>query len=269
MLLDASKLTLPKVSPDGLIALDIISSDDPDVKALENCILRDPLLASTIIKYANSPLYRRQDKISNVSTAIRLLGLKNIRSAVVKATLSSMAENPSPTNQIAWQHGTDIALLCRLIAQLIKPEIADDMEFIGLIHDMGLLLLINNFQDIYENIIADSVSDGSAINTLEKERLDVQHDIIAMSFLDQFRLPENYTTLLCNYHSHDRIENLDTVEDFYTAILDLAHHIWQSVMPHEDHFQETIVQQMTELQELLDFPEDNIQEIIVYLESIT
>lgn len=262
MPIDLSQLTLPSISPEGLKVLDIIAHAEPDIKLLEKTILSDPTLASTLIKYANSPLYRRANQVSNVPTAIRILGLKSIRSAVVMATMHAMADPETATSRAILNHNLDIALLCKLIAQKSFPESSDDLEFLGLIHDMGMLILNQSFPDEYQQLFTRAIDENSAVSTLEEKSLELTHDIIMAAISERFRLPETYVDVLANFHIHKPINSLEQRIGHYTCILDLAHHLWPSIANEAEYFPEEIVDSREKLSILLDLKEPQLEEII-------
>lgn len=262
MSVDLSQLELPTVSPEGLKVLDIIASDEPEIKLLEKTVLSDPTLASTLIKYANSPLYRRANQVSNVPAAIRILGLKNIRSAVAMATMRAIAEPETAISRTILNHNQEISLLCRLIAREFAPEIADDMEFLGLIHDMGMLILSQSFPQEYQQLFARSLEEQTAIDTLEEQRLEITHDIIMAAVSERFRLPENYVDTLANYHTHRAVSSTEMLTELYLCILDLAHHLWPEITREQTQFSETIVEGREKLSILLDLKEPTLQKIV-------
>lgn len=251
MKIDPSQLAFPHVSPEGLDSLNIIAQPEPDVRKLQAVILRDPILAGMLIRHANSPLYRRSQPITNVPSAIRSLGFKSIRSAVVMATLHSN-ELSGPASQSVWQHSTATALAARLIAQHIIPAASDDLEFLGLIHDTGMLVLASNFPDQYQDILQRSKAEKKPVDQLEIEVFELQHSNIMHSFLEQFRLPANMIKLLCNFHCHTAIDSIQNDDQRQLCILDLCHYLLEMI-DREQHapFRETIIEPLSKLQQLL------------------
>jgi HD-like signal output (HDOD) protein len=63
---------------------------DISFQELEQTISLDPGLTSKVLRVANSALYARQNQISNLRSAITLLGFNNIRNLVLLVTASSM-----------------------------------------------------------------------------------------------------------------------------------------------------------------------------------
>jgi len=262
MSIDLSQLVLPSVAPEGLKVLNIIANPEPNIKLLEKTILSDPTLASTLIKYANSPLYRRAHQISNVPTAIRTLGLKSIRSAVAMATMRTMMAPETAVSRAILNHNLDIALLSKLIARKTQPQLADDLEFLGLIHDMGMLILNQSFPEEYQTLFTRAIDDKISITTLEEERFELSHDIIMAAVSERFRLPEPYVDTLANYHIHKPTTSLKQRTGHYSCILDLAHYLWPMVIDEEAFFTEVIIDSQERLGILLDLNESQLQEIV-------
>ena len=112
MSINPSQLAFPQISHAGMAALDIIARQDADIHELQTVILSDPILAGMLIRHANSPLYRRSQAITNVPAAIRTLGFKSIRSAVVMATLHGN-ELTEAASQPIWDHSIATAMAAR------------------------------------------------------------------------------------------------------------------------------------------------------------
>jgi len=239
-----TQLRLPAVSPDGMRALELLNQDEPDIQTLIKCILRDSVSALALIKYANSPLFRRATPIDTVHGAIRVLGLRNVRSALLVATIRGLAEDLPKNCRIIAQHCTDCAFLAARLAQNIQPGIVDEMAFLGLIHDMGMLILASNFPDDYSRIMDRSVSEGEIIGDLEEAEFSLRHDDIIERIFKDFRLPTEQIDLLSSYHREICLPD-DDPQLIRRMILDLAHALWIDSLG-EKAFHEVIGDQSVE-----------------------
>ncbi len=224
-MIELNQLRLPSVSLEGMKVLDIIGQDEPDYRELAETTLRDTILSLTLIKYANSPLYRRSTPIDSVQGAIRVLGLKNIRSAIMVATMRKFTRGIPANCHLITRHCNDIAFLSSRLGKAATPELADEMAFLGLIHDMGMLVLASNFPDIYSVIMDHSVHDGEIIGDLEECNFGVRHDDIIEQIFKDFRLPEEHIALLASYHREICLPP-DDPQLVRRQIIDLAHLLW-------------------------------------------
>ncbi len=265
--LDISQLDMPGVSPQGLQVMELVTADDPDIHKIKEKIMQDPALAGTVIRYANSPLYRRRKEITNVPNALTMLGLKNIRSAVVMATLHAISDTHSAVNNSVWKHGQLVAMLCKLIAIKIKPTVADDAEFVGLIHDLGILVLSSNLGDEYEVSYQRALDENQPLEVVEQETLGLSHDQVILHLASQLRLPDKLKNILSSTHSYKKIAQLEQEEDYIHAIVTIAHlllgKIGNDPLSKGEQFPETL----DELKEKLKLDDNFIEKIVAKLEN--
>jgi len=251
MAIDIAQLALPHVSPEGFRALSIIAEAEPDIAELQAVILKDPVLAGMLVRHANSPLFRRSRTVTNVPAAIRVLGFKSIRNAIVMATLNSQPITNQSGRPI-WEHSMAVSAAARIIAERIEPQACDDMEFLGLIHDTGMLVFASNFPEQYSTLLQKAVSEHHAVDKLELEAFGLLHSIVMARFLEQFRLPSRLIDLLVNFHSHTSIDHIEISDRRQLLILDLSHYLLAMIdQEHLTPYPETIVESLDLAQEQL------------------
>jgi len=262
MEISINQLEMPKASAYAAVALDIINSDSPDFKQLEKAIMHDPFLASTLIRYANSPLNRRAQDVMNVPNAIQLLGLKSVRSAVVTATIRSLLPAESDTGLAILNHMLNISVLCKLIARQCCPAVSDDLEFLGLVHDVGMLVLAANYQCSYDKLLALSVSENKQLDILEQEEFSVTHDAVTGRAAEEFRLPHSHIELLKSFHCRAPLQALSDEKDRDAAILSLAHAVLSDIDTNKSpQISETMLESTCQLQELLALSTEQVEQI--------
>ncbi len=259
--LDISQLDMPGVSPQGLEVMELVSIDDPDLHKIEEKIMQDPALAGTVIRYANSPLYRRRDEITNVPNALTMLGLKNVRSAVVMATLHAVTDANSKVNNAVWQHGQTIAMLCKMIAMKVKPTVADDAEFVGLVHDLGALVLSSNLGEQYEAAYQRSLDENVNLETIEKESFGIQHDQVMEHLANQLRLPERLKQIVSNVHGREKLSSLNSEDDYIHATVSIAHLLLGDLSDEPLSKNESCPESLDQLKELLKVDEKLVEKL--------
>ncbi|MBL4850911.1 MAG: HDOD domain-containing protein [Gammaproteobacteria bacterium] len=264
---DISQLDMPGVSPQGLQVMELVAADDPDIHKITEKIMQDPALAGTVIRYANSPLYRRRKEITNVPNALTMLGLKNVRSAVIMATLHAISDSNSVVNNSVWQHGQLVAMLCKLIAIKIKPTVADDAEFVGLIHDLGILVLSSSLGNEYEVSYQRALDEEQPLEAVEKESFGISHDQVMLHLASQLRLPDKLKNILSTIHSYKRITLLEQKEDYIHAIVATAHLLLQQIVNDPLSKGEQFPETLDELKEKLKLDDSVIEKIVAKLED--
>lgn len=261
------ELKMPDVSPSGLVVMDMVSDENFDILKLSKAISQDPVLSSIVLKYANAPIYRNLVEISNVRQAISILGLKNVRMAVVVATMRSFDKGPNKLAQIFWNHSFDIASLCRMLAQKVVPQLAEDIELTGLLHEMGALVLLTNFKQEYQGVVDTSLRDGIELEVVEKQVFGVNHNDVLTRLLDDMRLPEMTFNAIHDLGEMETVELLGRDVDYHMAIVALAHHILFSLSGAEQHPTEHMPDDLASLSERLGLKQDNIEKIVAEFEQ--
>jgi len=244
-------LEIPKASTQAVKALEIMAAPEPDMRALEETIKQDPLMASTVIRYANSPLYRRPSEVTNVPMALRLLGLKCVHSAVVMATIRSTLPAESKSSQVILAHLLEISVLCKLIARQCCADSADDLEFLGLFHDVGMLVLAVNFTEPYEELLSRALAGAGPVDELERELFGLTHDAVGARVAHEFRLPAADVELLRQFHSREPLTEAVSEQDRNTCVLALAHRLRAESSTLAPGFEETIGETLPQLQAAL------------------
>ncbi|WP_455205062.1 HDOD domain-containing protein [Kaarinaea lacus] len=261
MEVNLNQLQIPKASAYAAKALEIVSSESPDMKALEHSIMHDPLLASSILRYANSPLNRRATQVTNIPTALKLLGLKSVRSAIVSAAIRSFLPTDSSVGQVILSHMVEISMLCKLIAAVVCPTERDDLEFLGLVHDVGMLTLAANFTETYEELINTAKNQNTPIDELEKQTLNICHSMVSARTAQEFRLPQSHIELLRHFHHHQVALKINDERDRDTCILALAHLIRNQIPNIESTLLENITETIPQMQQALHLTDEQLASI--------
>ncbi|HEC19436.1 MAG TPA: HDOD domain-containing protein [Gammaproteobacteria bacterium] len=259
--INPEQLTFPKSSPQASKVLTLLAEEEPDIEAINDNILQDPVLAGILLRYANSPLYRRGTEISNVPTATKMIGLKNVRSAVVLAALRATCPKETELTRAVLQHSLGIAALCKLIARKSLPSAADDMELLGLLHDMGMMVLASNLEKEYQALFDRAHAEHIPVDKLEMEIFGFNHDQITARALQEFRLPKHHEELLSHFHQPPDEKNTDTEDKKQRAVLVLAHQLLFE-MRGDDACDETLFESTEALMTTLGLDETVLEDIL-------
>lgn len=122
---------------------------DPDSSAKDyvEIIDKDPVMASAVLKLANSvyfnPIGRRIDDIEQAVVKLGIDGLRSVLSAaVMQPIIQKDSAYFSQSGQRVWQHSLCCAVACELIADHRKVE-KFKVYVLGLIHDIGKITLFS------------------------------------------------------------------------------------------------------------------------------
>lgn len=113
-------------------------------RVLAETIGVNPVLTGQVLKIANSPLFGVRCQVTSLEQAIGLLGLAHLRTLLYTELLEQAAETAGIVpglRRSLWSHLGRTAVLARHIAPALAGLDAQTLHTVGLLHDIGRLVL--------------------------------------------------------------------------------------------------------------------------------
>lgn len=155
-------------------------ADDPNAspRDLEKVIERDPAITAKILRVANSSYYGG-NRIPTIGRAISFLGMNSVRSLVVGVAFQQMISGRSASSQFDkvayWQHSLAVATACRIFGKIVIPTRAEELYCIGMMHDIGKLILDRFMPEVYDVALAEAKAFNLPLHKVEMEKLGFDH----------------------------------------------------------------------------------------------
>lgn len=130
-------------------------TDDPTTSSrdLEKLIQQDPAISAKLLRAANSSFYGGHS-VSSIARAISVLGFDVVRNLIVALSYQQMIgqrSNARVFSKVAyWRHSVATATAARIIGKLKMPMKAEELYGLGIMHDIGLLVLERHALDPLE-----------------------------------------------------------------------------------------------------------------------
>jgi putative nucleotidyltransferase with HDIG domain len=200
--LESQDITLPMLPARAAEVMNLAM--DPEVSAgrIATVVAKDQVLASLVLRLANSAFSAPASEILNVGDAVVRVGTRAVRNVVVASCLVSRLKDP----QIYGSHGGDLtdhsigtAYLARLIAEQVG-ESPDEAFLYGLLHDIGKLLILKLARDTGFRYGPPATNDDIAALIIEK------HAEFGGYLLEQWKLPGHLHDPVVWHHHPDRAE---------------------------------------------------------------
>ncbi len=195
--------SLPAIVMDLLNALE---RDDLKLEILSKKINQDPALTAKTLRYANSPFYGTQVKVTTIQQAIGLMGLDAVKQMALAAGLSGCFPRNDCygfDHKAFWRHANAVAYTAKLIAR--RVELNEDVAFTaGLLHDIGVLGLVTLYPYRYEQVI--DYQSQSLITQREAEEriLGVDHTQVGASLARAWNFSETMRNAIIGHHHPDQ-----------------------------------------------------------------
>ena len=262
--MDLKKLKLPSVSPECSKILEMLGRENATTLRIAKVVALDPTLSGCLLRYANSSAYRRPTPVTSVSGAIGLLGLKNVTAAVLMTTMRSFSRNPTPLDDLLWQHAVTSSTLAKAVAEQCWAEHADKAELAGLLHDMGALMLSSNFPKEYTELVKQARATNEPLCALEATRFGITRQELMAHLAQELRLPEDIASWPALYHGPQTAENTSKP----LAVLSLAHWVEVEHVQPKDRLPELIPYSRSVAQSCLGLDDNAVAEISSHCQQL-
>ena len=196
--------------------VDTLKNPNADFIEIAAIIEKDPALAVEVLKVANSSLYfRGGSEITSLRNAVSLLGV----TGVTNISMTILLEKVRPAKPIyykmfgkqIWIHSVQCAFLCKMLASEGKAD-EFDAYFLGLIHDIGKIIIFNCLCDALSSEFPGS-SPGSQVY---KELMVEMSADISYFIAEEWQLPALYCDAL---HTQKLMKNSPLAELLYKGNL--------------------------------------------------
>ena len=137
----ASSGHLPSIPKVIALLLNELGQEEPDLRKITQMINTDPVLTTRLLRLANSAQFQLAHKISSVSEALALLGLRQVHSLATAAAVAGAFKGVQGMDMNAfWRYSLNVAKLSRSLAGKVRQNQAAAFTA-GLIHATGELVM--------------------------------------------------------------------------------------------------------------------------------
>jgi HD-like signal output (HDOD) protein len=128
----------------------LLEEDEYSMGDLQRVISGDPILAATILRYANSAAFRGITPATTLEAAITRIGAKEVSKIALATTIGAHAIVTGCLSQLRrryWRLSMTSALLCRALAYWRKQN-PEEAFICGLLHDFGQVVATACFEEV-------------------------------------------------------------------------------------------------------------------------
>ncbi len=179
---------LPKIYHQIMALIDA----DADFDKIVTVIEKDPAMTAKVLQVANSAFFKSGTaSLKRAAVFIGLMTLKDVvaGSAVFQA-LAATASGPYSIDSI-WEHAVACnGLVCEMYELIHDEKIPEDTASVGLLHDVGLLVMLKYFpQELIQIIALQKQYPEKSLLLLEEAVLGVDHARLGAFLLNWWNMP--------------------------------------------------------------------------------
>lgn len=179
----------------------VIASGSASAASAARVIEEDPGLTLRVIRMAGSSALARSGPVTTVAQAIVTLGFRAVQSIVLSSsTLRALHRFSGPDFEQLWRHAFAVGTCARLLKLQLRSGEPEEAFTMGLVHDMGALVLRSHFSDAYAGVLERLEAPGSHVLTAEREVLGVDHQQVGELIATKWRLPKALLAGIRHHH---------------------------------------------------------------------
>ncbi|CAM2829532.1 HDOD domain-containing protein [Rariglobus hedericola] len=159
----------------------LVKSEKSITSQIAEIIRRDPSLTARLLRMVNSVYFGLSAKVNNIEEAVFYLGLRQIRELSMATPVIEDLEKINRTHlrlpwRDLWKHSIGSAIMTREILATTNFHIDDDTDYIvGLLHNVGKVILASTFPDEFGRIVEGEYSGTAAVCERERELIGWDH----------------------------------------------------------------------------------------------
>jgi len=186
--------------------LDLLNSETSTLENVGALIERDPAICSKLLQMVNSAFFGLGCRVSNAVRAVSLLGLEVVKALVLSAGVYSQIPPGAASKQDIdwlWKHSIRVSRMSQKVAMALgtgSAIIVDDSFVSGLLHDLGMLILMCECADDFRTITKVAAQERTATCIAERKVLGCTHAEVGAYLLGIWGLPHNIVEAVAWHH---------------------------------------------------------------------
>lgn len=174
---------------------------------IANFLKKDISISSKLISVSNSAFYRGVEQNNTLEQALGRLGLKEAAKyveAICNRMLYSGIDKKYDKIMVKmWEHSFSCAHASQIVAEELKMKTQEDMFTLGLLHDVGRLIILK--------IVSDMDQKGAIGKEVDKlkilDSLDNNHGKFGKALLKGWKFSSIYGDICINHNNLEEIES--------------------------------------------------------------
>ncbi len=182
--------------------------DDPHCSAMKmgKEIASDPVIATKILRIANSSFYGFPSRIDSIPRAVAVIGFTGIRELVLATSVIDIfvrqVDGSDLNRQDFWKHSLGCAVAAKTIGKYLRNMEVEELFTAGLLHDLGKLIIDQYLTESFITIMNLARERKTiSISEAEREVLGYSHTQVGAMVGQKWRLPPIIMESISCHHS--------------------------------------------------------------------
>ncbi len=199
----------------------LIEAPNYSAATLGDLIVQDTDLSARLLRIVNSAFYNMQAPVETISRAITVVGTNELRNLVM-ATSAAKVFTGIPGDLVDmhefWRYSLATGVIGSELASRCRVLHAERLFVMGVLHDIGRLVIYLKLPDLSRDILLVTGGDASLLPAVEEEILGFTHMEVGEALLQSWKIPRSIVTVVGNHHQPMRTKDFR----LETALVHLA-----------------------------------------------
>ena len=168
-----------------------------------NVIREDTALTARLLKLVNSAFFAFPKKIETVSQAVSVVGTSQVRDLALATTVTDLFQGvPEDILNVEdfWRHSLGCGVAARVIAGMKKEANVERYFVLGILHDVGRLVLLLRAPDVMSGVFQQAREKGRWVYEVEREVLGFDHGRVGAELMKRWNMPDALQEALGLHH---------------------------------------------------------------------
>ena len=176
---------------------------DASVSSLARIMAGDQALAAMVLKLANSAYYGYARRIESLPDAVVLLGFASVKNLAITASITRLLatdqDDLSEIRRGIFDHSLCTAVCARILGR--TRRVSGEKAFVaGLLHDLGLIVLVCYAKDRFRQLYALATERGVPLEDVELEVLGFTNASLGSAVAAEWQFPPGLCDALAHQH---------------------------------------------------------------------
>lgn len=195
---------IPPLPQGVLLVMREIDSENASAASVAQVVAREPVMAASVLRIANSAAMGLRREISNVSEAVAYLGFSTTKSLFLRlkmdATIPRAKTGRGYDPDKLWVHAMAVAQAAEEIARRAGGSDPQLALTAGLLHDIGKLAINSQHTDALGGLWPINADPNETIIDRERRLFGADHAFIGGALATEWKLPTQLTEIIRLHH---------------------------------------------------------------------
>ena len=208
---------LPRLPDTAVRLVNIISDPGSSIEEIVDTIRYDQAVTADVLRLCNSAFFGLSRRVNSIDDAILMLGTAKVLQLVLSTHVQTVLRKPQEGYGLLpgalWEHSVGVALASRLFAQRFGLGEVGLSFTIGLLHDVGKVVMNKYITAEYTEIVRRVTEERSSFLEAEQQVVGFTHPEVGARLAETWSLPEELIRCIRYHHDPEELTDTDALVD--------------------------------------------------------